>query len=1187
MEIDHKTAYENLIHTLKSNVLGFQQANWAEYTDHSYEHSRRIVKHLGAMIPDKVIAQMNSLEVFVLLASAWLHDIGYAWKRIGKGEEPQDDSEIHRKHHELTSAYVKKNWNILIPALPPAVSERIADVCSCHRKVVDIEQKLPEKLVFIGAGTPVRVRLLSALLRLADAMDTDTQRAPELILDVQGLPEKSKREWRKSQLVEGVGYDVDKNSIIVSSRDIQPDDDRKLFLEKCKDLYEEFHAVRDILNDDGGIRYTSMIVRTHPPEEERNASELFPDLAPAWGKLHALSSRAAARIIHEMTGMGKYDESVYVSRNVEKEFEDFIGSQKVGFAVVGPSGIGKTNLFCHLADKYLKKGYVVLLYNGAFLPSEDIEDIVRKDLERTCLKQAAEVASKENKYIIVLVDGVNDYSPPDILLRNINDLVGRTDTGQVKIALSCRSVIWDRLFDYERVALYGSKFFTPREEQKTILTFFDDCELAYAYSAYKRKYNLKSELNDLSEETKEMLRDPLMLRLVCEAYKERTIPPRTAIHDVFDYYYRTKIFDRRDGRGVAQMRDFLRDLVTEMRRQRTDRLGRDHLRLNPMLRQQIDDLARDSAFVRLKDENVLYEILPHQEVKFTYDRFFEYLLAQKLLSEPFDSERCLGLMKESESFWSLRGAVATALVLGERWDIMRNLSTIEDHVARGILIEAVASLATHNREKTISLMRDLLKSESSSAKRLVVMSSIEIRPVAVDLLEEAMKDEDRSIRRLAVQTAYLLWTRDHDAGEKVAERIASFGLETLASIVGAGGNRGRAVMEASLELQERIFLNNYRDRDAVLLVDRLGIQRLIAAISRAAKMRILGAGIWLTEQMFTRLWNWEYDIWVEPIFEMSRDDREAAKDILKYLNPDLRISSKEKKALYDLAGGAYAGIVHLVLISQIRGDLLNTLPLIRELMKANNKTRATKGLEALAFASRFPELPAEDLELASRMIYSDPSYSFTLIYFGLNLSARRPGRIEFISHILEKARAEGKIDVLGDSIHRIGDIGIHLPDNALSTLDTVIGSAEREVQDALVQALAKIRIFYPDKVDSYLSSRRRDLLGKIPLLELESVPAEIFRVIEFAGYLFEKMPQMREIFVEMLEKYVDVKSKKDFRALLKFCIDRSVETWKNRKFVEEYLRHVEADTQAESFGKERNLSHQTASDQGLGRSDRR
>nr|MDO8135646.1 hypothetical protein [Candidatus Njordarchaeum guaymaensis] len=580
-------------------------------------------------------------------------------------------------------------------------------------------------------------------------------------------------------------------------------------------------------------------------------------------------------------------------------------------------------------------------------------------------------------------------------------------------------------------------------------------------------------------------------------------------------------------------------------------LLRRYLRTIPKLREQIDDPTEASAFTRLKDKNVLYEIFPQQEVKFTHDRFFEYLLAQNILLEPFDSERCLDLIKEAEKFGSLRGAIETALILGKRKDIIRELATKDIYAVRSVLIGALASLAVQDPETMFSFMKDLLTADSIAAKRLTVLASVEIRPVPVDILEEAMKDKNPSVRRLAVQCAYLIWTRNHKEGEDVARRIASVGLRDLA----------RPSLETSFELQERIFLNHFKDPDAVRLVDSLGMERLRTSrlLSLAKKKPILYIGIELTQRMYTTLWGWRYEDGVYPVFSVSEEYREAARAVLPYLDPSQRLPEEVKKNLYDVATGPFAGVASLILIYQLQANPNNILPLVRELMKSNEDRRVLTGMQALAFGSRVLDGLEQDLELARETIYQNPSYRHRLLDFGMNLSARRPGEIGFITSVMKRAKDERNIGALIDSILELGNIGIRFPENSLLTLEVAIDDPHVEVREALIQTLSKIRVFYPDKVDNYLWNRRLELLGKIPFLELERVPVEIFSVVDFVQYLFQKMPRMRAVLIEMLERYIDMKSQADFRKLLRFCIRKSIDTWLDRKVMEEYLRFVEED----------------------------
>jgi len=633
-------------------------------------------------------------------------------------------------------------------------------------------------------------------------------------------------------------------------------------------------------------------------------------------------------------------------------------------------------------------------------------------------------------------------------------------------------------------------------------------------------------------------------------YREGRIPYRIAWHEVFDQYYKKVIYDETTGRGDAQVRDFLTDLVAMMRTAGVDRLLRSHARMHQGLRAQIDNPARASAFTKLKEYNILYEIIPRQEIKFTYDRFFEYLLAKNILGKAFETEYCLALIKEAETFGSLRGAIETALILEKRYDIIRNLSVEDAYLVRGVLIGALTGLAIQDLKTTTSLLRDLLKSESDAANRLAVLAMFEMRPIPIDLLLEALQHKNPSTRKLAVQCAYLLWIKNRDEGEKLARQIASIGLLDLL----------KPTLASSLELQERIFLNHFKEPDAIRLVDSLGMDRLRTGPLRsvASNKVIVYIGTELTERMATGFWGWDYKQWVFPVFSVSEEYRKITKSILPYLDPSQKLNEESKKNLYNVAAGPLAGVAMYVLIFQVKESFEDILPLIRQLMKSKDDRRVMVGLKGLAFGSRYREIQQE-LDYAREIIYKNPSCHYRLLDFGLNLSARGSGEIDFITSFMKTAKDQGNSEALIDAIHALGNIGINFPENGLLTLEHAFDAPQVEVYEAIRQTLGKLRVFHPDKVENHLWRRHRELLGRIPSLEVTQNPIEIFSAIEFSQYLFQKMPRTRTLLIEMLERWIDMKSRKDFRKVLRFCIKKSVETWIDRKYMEEYLKHAEED----------------------------
>jgi hypothetical protein len=175
------------------------------YTDHTVAHSERVIALLdgltaGMMATDR---RLCTTEVFVLLAAAYLHDVGMQNERYAGG----DLEEIRAIHHELSAEMiygaVEDPTQALKLGLPddPGLVEAIALVSKGHRKV-DLQGTEYERL--IQGGETVRMRLLAALLRFADELDIDYRRVDLEQIKLMNLPLDSQLHWWKCHYVSGV-----------------------------------------------------------------------------------------------------------------------------------------------------------------------------------------------------------------------------------------------------------------------------------------------------------------------------------------------------------------------------------------------------------------------------------------------------------------------------------------------------------------------------------------------------------------------------------------------------------------------------------------------------------------------------------------------------------------------------------------------------------------------------------------------------------------------------------------------------------------------------------------------------------------------------------------------------------------------------------------------------------------------
>ncbi len=175
------------------------------FTDHTPDHSGRIIALLdgltaGMMATDK---RLSPTEVWVLLAAAYLHDIGMQNEKFAGG----DLDEIRDQHHEQTAEMIYAVFEapasaFAIPlARDPAMVEAVALVAKGHRRV---DLAAPEYEPLVHGSETLRPRLLAALLRFGDELDIDHRRVDMEQIKLLALPTESLLHWWKCHYVGGV-----------------------------------------------------------------------------------------------------------------------------------------------------------------------------------------------------------------------------------------------------------------------------------------------------------------------------------------------------------------------------------------------------------------------------------------------------------------------------------------------------------------------------------------------------------------------------------------------------------------------------------------------------------------------------------------------------------------------------------------------------------------------------------------------------------------------------------------------------------------------------------------------------------------------------------------------------------------------------------------------------------------------
>ena len=190
------------------------------YTDHRIGHSDRIIKSylaplLGLISGESAEGdQLNEHEMFILAASAYLHDIGMMSYPCEAGVYASET--LRERHHELSYEIIMKSSNqkkinkeTLDLGLHIEGTKEYADwialVAKGHRKVDLWGPEYDERRRGGEDGARIRLKELAALLRLADQLDKDYRRVPHVQDLIQKwVPSESRIHWYPCHYVENV-----------------------------------------------------------------------------------------------------------------------------------------------------------------------------------------------------------------------------------------------------------------------------------------------------------------------------------------------------------------------------------------------------------------------------------------------------------------------------------------------------------------------------------------------------------------------------------------------------------------------------------------------------------------------------------------------------------------------------------------------------------------------------------------------------------------------------------------------------------------------------------------------------------------------------------------------------------------------------------------------------------------------
>lgn len=338
----------------------------------------------------------------------------------------------------------------------------------------------------------------------------------------------------------------------------------------------------------------------------------------------------------------------------EYKFRDRIDDLKFLLAkvvlITESAGQGKTNFLCDFTENFLLKRKIPTVFlTGAEIDASDLrQSIIRRVFPdspnyifQEFLNTLKEVCYAENKFFVLVIDGINENYNSQLLSQNLETFLSEIlEYDFIKIVISCRTEYYEQNFlNFEKASFTN----TMKKITSLISRRTDDDVKKKLFHIYFRYFNI--EYTIISNKAHEQLVENfLLLRIFCETYQNQKIESIENIYkeELFDKYYaiksdeinkRLKSNDEFKVLGNFDIKNFIQGVVEFMIKEKTY--------VNVPLDKIISDPKDREMYVRFLDENILVKrdiqtdekgiFTSSEVVNFTFDEFRDFLISRYLI----------------------------------------------------------------------------------------------------------------------------------------------------------------------------------------------------------------------------------------------------------------------------------------------------------------------------------------------------------------------------------------------------------------------------------------------------------------------------------------------------------------------------------------------------------------------------
>ncbi|MEW5959100.1 MAG: hypothetical protein AB1801_15315 [Chloroflexota bacterium] len=506
----------------------------------------------------------------------------------------------------------------------------------------------------------------------------------------------------------------------------------------------------------------------------------------------------------------KYNHELYLQRNkTYQSFNNFLGSEKRCFVLIGKSGVGKSNFLLAMREELQKsdEDVCMLLYDGAALKVEpSITEVINQDFnDRLNLAgrqiddvwhEMTKVDRIDERRVILCVDAVNENPQAQELLRQLDALVQRP-LPWLKIVLSSRPETWQAIKRGLRLA--EGFYYRPGEDKLPEVELepfsyseqmdpFTRQELPLAYANYKKMFDLQTEYQALPAELREMLRDPLSLWLVAKIYKGQAISPGLKPTSLIEKYIDALLAEQR-----LRSED-----VRFLQRQLVPLLVRENDYSNVITPADIDAAGDDlyeavyseqllsngqrmnQSFANLLDAEILTRYLEGraEKIVFKYERFYDHFMGKRLVEmcRPVDDKMAFfeGVMAQLKGKIFLWGALSQLLIdlLTEKdYAVIEKLGQTHHELLAELLVNVLAEHYPEHRHDLKPILITWLADQDSRSRGPYITANIAIICLIEDVLERTLVHSREAIRFLLVQDIHKLWKQDRELTIRILQAL--------------------------------------------------------------------------------------------------------------------------------------------------------------------------------------------------------------------------------------------------------------------------------------------------------------------------------------------------------------------------------------------------------------------------------